>query len=196
MDLGICAFDFNEKKLEYSGANIPLYLIRNNQLTEIKPSRQPIGIYPIEKKFVLHEINIFDDDIFYMSSDGYKDQIGGKEKSKFLSSRFKKLILDIHKKNLDDQKQILDNTFKKWIEDHNENNLLPDIDFKQFFSNLNNEQIEKRKQEMEKRIIEIRERITKSKAMAQINSEIIDHTKELSNQIQQLDDVLVIGLKI
>lgn len=196
MDMGICSYDEDSNKMLFSGANIPLYIVKNNELNTIQPSHQPIGKYPVEKDFILNEIKIQGNEVFYMSSDGYKDQIGGKKRTKFMSSRFKKMLLENSNKPLPEQKEIFDNIFKKWIEEHNENSLLPDIDFKKFFANLNNEQIEKRKQDMEKRIVEIRQRVTKSKTFAQINSEIHDHTKEMSYQIEQIDDVLVIGFKI
>jgi hypothetical protein len=36
MDLGLCVIDRKRKKIEYAGAFFPMYLIRDNTLTEIK----------------------------------------------------------------------------------------------------------------------------------------------------------------
>ncbi|MDO9580032.1 MAG: hypothetical protein Q7J06_05630, partial [Bacteroidales bacterium] len=55
-----------------------------------------------------HEIDILDDDIFYVFSDGYIDQFGGSENKKFMYRRFRHLLLTIHRFPVSDQKYILE----------------------------------------------------------------------------------------
>jgi serine phosphatase RsbU (regulator of sigma subunit) len=115
MDIALCAIDYKKKILEYSGANTPLYLIRDNKLIEYKPTRNPIGITPIEIPFQNNEIEFEPDDIFYLFSDGFTDQFGGDDGKKYRSRRFKHLLLEIHKKPLEIQKDLLDLNLRTWM---------------------------------------------------------------------------------
>ncbi|MCB2196630.1 MAG: SpoIIE family protein phosphatase [Bacteroidetes bacterium] len=115
MDIAFCVIDENTKTLQYSGANAPLYLIRDSKLIEYKPTRNPIGLTPIEIPFQNHEIEYQEKDVFYLFSDGLVDQFGGDEGKKFRARRFKKLLLEIHKKPLEIQKDHIALALKKWI---------------------------------------------------------------------------------
>jgi serine phosphatase RsbU (regulator of sigma subunit) len=115
MDVGLCVINRNSKKLEYAGAFMPLYIIRNNSLTEIKPDKHIIGMNQDGDKYQNHEMDIFPDDIFYLFSDGYVDQFGGTENKKFKYRRFRYLLLTIHNSPVEDQKAILEENFKTWI---------------------------------------------------------------------------------
>ena len=61
----------------FAGAFFPLYLIRDNSLIEIKGDKIIIGLNPEGISYTDHEIDIMDNDIFYIFSDGYVDQFGG-----------------------------------------------------------------------------------------------------------------------
>ncbi len=45
MDMALGIFDIENKKLQYAGAYNPVYLIRNNELTEFAPDKMPIGYH-------------------------------------------------------------------------------------------------------------------------------------------------------
>jgi len=115
MDIAFCAIDEKKGIIQYSGANAPLYMIRDNKLVEYKPTRNPIGLTPIEIPFQNHEIEYEKDDIFYLFSDGFLDQFGGDEGKKFRSRRFKRTLLDIHNKPLEIQKDHISLSLKKWM---------------------------------------------------------------------------------
>jgi serine phosphatase RsbU (regulator of sigma subunit) len=53
-----------------------------------------------------------------MSSDGYADQFGGENGKKFMTKRFKELILEIQHMSLAEQKQALDNNIMGWMGHH------------------------------------------------------------------------------
>lgn len=114
MDLALCSIDFGSNKLEYAGANNPLYYIRKGKLEEIKSNRQPIGAYSERNSFTNHTLDIEKGDCIYIFSDGYVDQFGGLNNKKFKCKSFRKLLLDIHEKPMEEQKQILDDTFEEW----------------------------------------------------------------------------------
>jgi serine phosphatase RsbU (regulator of sigma subunit) len=92
MDIGLCVIDRQRKKLAYAGAFMPLYLIRNGSLTEIMSDKIIIGMNPDSQPYTDHEIDLLDNDIFYIFSDGYVDQFGGSENKKFMYRRFRYLL--------------------------------------------------------------------------------------------------------
>jgi serine phosphatase RsbU (regulator of sigma subunit) len=119
IDMALCVLDLRNMLMQYSGANNPLYLIRDvddiPDLNEIKPDRMPIGYYQgKDKTFTNHEIQLQIGDTFYIFSDGFIDQKGGKENKKFMSKNFKNLLLEIHDQPMYDQKGILDKTLSDW----------------------------------------------------------------------------------
>ena len=116
MDLALCVIDMKSKKVQYSGAYNPLYLIRNNELTEHKPDKMPIGIHREKKEpFKNNLIDVEIGDALYMFSDGYVDQFGGPRQKKFMSKNFKELLLQIHGKPMSEQKEILNTTIEDWM---------------------------------------------------------------------------------
>ncbi len=116
MDIALCVINHKEKIMQYSGANAPLYLIRNDKLIEYKPTRNPIGITPIEIPFQNNEIEYEEGDIFYLFSDGLMDQFGGDDGKKFRSRRFKHLLLEIHNEPLETQKDLIKLSLSNWMD--------------------------------------------------------------------------------
>ncbi len=115
LDIALCIIDHKKRTMEYAGANNPMYLIRNGELSEIKADRMPIGIHRRAKEsFHNHVINLEKDDLIYLFSDGFVDQFGGENGRKFLSANFKKLLIDNCTGSLNDQKIVLENTFDEW----------------------------------------------------------------------------------
>lgn len=113
MDIALCVI--NEDNIEYSGANNPLYLVRNGQLQEFKGDKQPIGIYAgNEKPFSLQNVAIRKDDMFYIFSDGYVDQFGGPDGKKFMSRRFRELLVSSANIPVNQQKTILNDALEDW----------------------------------------------------------------------------------
>ncbi|MEN8123139.1 MAG: two-component regulator propeller domain-containing protein, partial [Bacteroidota bacterium] len=116
MDMALCAFDTKTNILQYSGANNPLYLIQDGELKEFKADKMPIGYYPNEKpSFTNHEIQLSDGDIFYLFSDGFMDQFGGKKGFKFRASNFQKILVENHNKPMVIQKELLEQELKTWM---------------------------------------------------------------------------------
>lgn len=115
MDIALCLIDIRTNKLQFAGANNPLYILRNTELIEIKGTPNPIGTYYTdESDFINNDIKLKKNDSIYMFSDGYIDQFGGLKDKKFMLSRFQKLLTTIQHKTLEDQKNILNNSIEKW----------------------------------------------------------------------------------
>lgn len=113
MDMALCIIDKNKKILEFAGAKNPLYYISNENLEMFKGSKQAIGGFQYET-FKKHTLEYQSPSYFYIFTDGYADQFGGPEQSKFMIGRFKKLLIDNHKKTFKEQKEILNSTITQW----------------------------------------------------------------------------------
>ena len=118
MDMAIASLDKTDGRatLSFAGAYNPLYFIRDNQLVEMAPLRYSIGAIPQIQGDTITDstIEIKKGDVVYLFSDGYADQLNGKTGKKFMKGKFKQLLLDIHKKPLAEQKNILENVHLEW----------------------------------------------------------------------------------
>jgi len=115
IEISLCVIDFDSKKLQYSGAIRPLYYIRDKEISEIKGDYMPIGVLEGEKhSFNIKEMEFQENDLIYLFSDGFVDQIGGPERKTFRSKYFKELLVDIHEESLDKQKDVLEKTYEEW----------------------------------------------------------------------------------
>ncbi len=118
MDITLCSIDEKTLKMEMAGAYNPLYLVRNGELTRIKADRMPIGIYYKKTApFTNNEVQLQKGDMLYLFSDGYIDQFSGATGEKLMTKNFKKYVLDIYEKPLNEQKAILEERFDKWQAD-------------------------------------------------------------------------------
>jgi serine phosphatase RsbU (regulator of sigma subunit) len=115
MDISLVIIDYENMKLEYAGAYNHLYFIRDHMLEIIKADRMPVGISAkAMRPFTNHTIDILPGDLFYMFTDGYADQFGGPLRKKFRIGNLRELLLEIHDKNIQEQKQILYESFINW----------------------------------------------------------------------------------
>ena len=115
MDAGLCVVDKKSRKIFFAGAFFPLYLLRDKSLTQINGDKIIIGMNPGRIPYTDHEIDIQEDDMIYLFSDGYADQFGGNENKKFMYRRLRYLLLNIHEFDVKDQKSILDENLKAWM---------------------------------------------------------------------------------
>ncbi|HTL82923.1 MAG TPA: SpoIIE family protein phosphatase [Bacteroidia bacterium] len=116
MDIGVCTIHKRVRKLQFAGAHMPLYYFRERTLTVIKPDRIGIGgFHPFpDREFEQHEIQYDEGDTFYLCSDGYADQFGGKEGKRFQTRNFIDQLQEILDHDLSEQEDILEKKLKDW----------------------------------------------------------------------------------
>lgn len=114
MDLALCSLDPKTNILQFSGANNPLYIIRDNELLEIKADKQPIGKYDIENPFTLKEFQLQKNDMVYIFTDGFPDQFGGPKGKKMKYNRFKELLNKVSQLPIKQQDANLRLEFEAW----------------------------------------------------------------------------------
>ncbi len=117
MDMALCTFDKNSNVLEYSGANNPLYVVSDGKLSITKASKLTVGSMEEEKVEppINHSIQLKKGDCFYIFSDGFADQFGGKDNKKFKTSRFQDLLVSVNSLSMAEQQKKIQKTFKDWI---------------------------------------------------------------------------------
>ncbi len=94
MDVAMCMFDLKNNTLDFAGAHRHMYLVRDNEITEIKGTKRPIGgtQYKDHEGFINNKMELRKGDTIYFYSDGMPDQVGGTEGKKFFNSKVKELI--------------------------------------------------------------------------------------------------------
>ncbi|HUS87240.1 MAG TPA: triple tyrosine motif-containing protein [Bacteroidales bacterium] len=141
MDLGLLVVDFVDNMIEFSGAYNPCWTVRPMSVAEkrkylngevedergslsngeylletIEADRMPIGISTrMNQPFGLYKQKVNRGVTYYLSSDGYSDQFGGKSGRKFLKKNLKKLMLDIQGVPLNQQKELLEGRLLDWM---------------------------------------------------------------------------------
>jgi serine phosphatase RsbU (regulator of sigma subunit) len=141
MDISLCALNKKTKKLHWSGANNPLWIVRRKgedfkvqptiestdkirvsvgeelNFIEIKGDRQPIGVFHQSTPFNSYSLNLNAGDQIYIFSDGFSDQFGGEKGKKFKANNLKKLLISITSKPMEKQKDALIEAFENWRKD-------------------------------------------------------------------------------
>ncbi|MFN5307508.1 MAG: PP2C family protein-serine/threonine phosphatase [Bacteroidota bacterium] len=109
MDASLCALHLQTMKLQWAGANNPLWIFRSATQTieEHKPDKQPIGKGYEQKPFTTHEIALHEGDILYLFTDGYADQFGGEKGRKLTRARFREFLLGIAHLDMEQQRESL-----------------------------------------------------------------------------------------
>jgi len=120
MDIALCIFDIKNKRMQYAGAHNPIFIIRNGEPLIQEADKMSIGMYREDAlSFTNRQIDLRDGDNIYLYSDGYYDQFGGPRGRKMMSGTFRNLLLEIHKKTMNEQQQAVQDFYKKW-RGHNE----------------------------------------------------------------------------
>lgn len=114
MDISLCIFDPQKQTINYAGAYNPLFIVRKNELIVYNADKMPIGVYIRENDFTDNFIDLEKNDMLYIFSDGFQDQLGGDRNSKFLIKNFKELILQVWNSPAEVQKQTLIDRINQW----------------------------------------------------------------------------------
>jgi serine phosphatase RsbU (regulator of sigma subunit) len=118
MDVALTVINRVTGKLSFCGAFRPLMIMRGSELVELKASRYPVGFYKdIQKEFTLEELDLIEDDVIYLFSDGYIDQFGGEKEKKFNKRNFKELLDAASSMTVEEQGSYLEYVHKNWKQD-------------------------------------------------------------------------------
>ncbi len=118
MDASLICFDFKNSKMTYAAANNPIWIVRQNELVELKGDKMPVGKHDKDQvPFTQHEFELNKGDIVYTLTDGFPDQFGGPIGKKYMYKKLKETLLSISSKPLIEQKETLNSILKEWMGD-------------------------------------------------------------------------------
>jgi tetratricopeptide (TPR) repeat protein/serine phosphatase RsbU (regulator of sigma subunit) len=124
MDVGLCVYSTQNRKLQFSGANVPCWIIpkkiaetnTSNGLIELAPCSMPIGYSNRMEPFKLIEYEMNKGDRIYISTDGIADQSEKRKPNKSQVIGFKDLIVSTNKSSLNEQKKSIEHHFANWLQ--------------------------------------------------------------------------------
>lgn len=116
MDIILLVIDENQKIAKVSAAMNSLYYVQNEKLFTVTANKFPIGgqLKDGNRIFSAYEIDISIPTTFYLYSDGFQDQFGGKKGRKYMKKNFYEFLLSISKFDLEEQYLQLEQEFKNW----------------------------------------------------------------------------------
>ena len=115
MDMAVCCISLTNLFCRFSGAYIPMFLIRNNEIIEYEATKDSVGGHNESSKlFLLNELNLQKGDCIYFTTDGYIDQFGGNDGKKLMRKRWKELIKRYHHLPMKDQHAMLYELHYDW----------------------------------------------------------------------------------
>jgi len=118
LDLSLCVYDRKKKQIQYTGALNQLVYIRNGLLEVIKADHFSVNsIREDFTSFSLNEVDVQQNDVFYLFSDGYMDQFGGELDKKYSVKRFYETLLEIHQLPMEQQATMLEEKLNAWKKD-------------------------------------------------------------------------------
>jgi serine phosphatase RsbU (regulator of sigma subunit) len=116
MDISILKINDSCKSIEYASAMNSMIRISENELVTIKGARVPVGSnqYGKTKEYFKTNIDYKEGDRFYLFTDGYQDQFGGKKGKKFLKKKMRELIFSNSHLTMLEQSEILERSLRDW----------------------------------------------------------------------------------
>jgi len=116
MDLALVVIDPQLGMLEFAGAYNPLILVRDGEQIVYKGDNMPVGMHIVdERSFTNHRVQLEDQDMIYLYSDGFPDQFGGEKGGKYKAKPFKNLLIRISREPVQKQASMLESELKNWM---------------------------------------------------------------------------------
>lgn len=114
MDCSLLVIDTRTKKITWSGAYNPLWILGDGMIFEIRADKQPVALYENAKDFSQHTIQSAEGSLLYLFTDGYADQFGGTAGKKYKQKQLKEFLLSIANFPLEKQVELLHQNFNAW----------------------------------------------------------------------------------
>ncbi len=111
--IGILSINENNKTLYYSGMQMPIYIVRKNELIQLKGETESITISNYIDTFKQENFTIEQNDTIYITTNGYANQFNSKSE-RFKRTNLKALLLDINKMSMMEQKKELERQHEDW----------------------------------------------------------------------------------
>jgi serine phosphatase RsbU (regulator of sigma subunit) len=115
MDMVVCEISISTRHIRFASAMRPVILVLDGEPFYIKGNRSSVGGESvIEKFFDDQEYYLKEGDTIYLFSDGLPDQFGGTDGKKLKIARLKRLIEQISRIPMDEQKNAISKFYLDW----------------------------------------------------------------------------------
>jgi serine phosphatase RsbU (regulator of sigma subunit) len=118
LDIALLKINFKTNFISFSGANRPLWIVRNKQLLEQKATKKCIaGHTSFNSQFEQTDIQLQLGDLIVLSTDGYADQFGGNltgNGKKMMTKRFKEVVTSSSNLTSSEMEMVLRENYHSW----------------------------------------------------------------------------------
>ena len=116
MDISVVSINRKTGVLTFAGAQRPIFVIRGDEMIQLKGNRLPVGGFVQGgSQFEEESLDISGGASIYLFSDGYSDQFGGELGKKFKLSNMRSLIFSVRHDELEDQQRALNESLRIWM---------------------------------------------------------------------------------
>jgi len=115
-DMSFLIINFEKLRMQFAGANMSFFILRNGKVVELKGDKLPIGIHiNANKPFTNHVLRLEKGDKIYLYSDGIIDQFGGERNKKLTLHKLIQNILLHANKSMEEQNKLWKEFIKSWM---------------------------------------------------------------------------------
>jgi ligand-binding sensor domain-containing protein/serine phosphatase RsbU (regulator of sigma subunit) len=115
MDMVICEFNIKTRHIRFASAMRPIIIVLDGEPYYVKGNRSSVGGESVmEKYFDDQEYYLKEGDTIYLFSDGLPDQFGGTDGKKMKIARLKRLVEQVSKLPMNEQKEIISKFYFDW----------------------------------------------------------------------------------
>jgi ligand-binding sensor domain-containing protein/serine phosphatase RsbU (regulator of sigma subunit) len=115
MDMVVCEFSIKTRHVRFASAMRPVIIVLDGESHYIKGNRSSVGGESvIEKFFDDQEYYLKEGDTIYLFSDGLPDQFGGADGKKLKIARLKRLVEQVSKLPMNEQKEAISKFYFEW----------------------------------------------------------------------------------
>ncbi len=120
LELGLFSYNLNTRLLQFVGANMDLWIIRNQEVIEIQGKKQSIEGWNLNhNSFTYQALLCQPNDFIVLFTDGIPDQFGGDNNKKFGYKKLREFFIEYLKpENSPNQLDWLEHKLKEWQGEH------------------------------------------------------------------------------
>jgi len=116
LELGAVYLDADLANITFAGARFSVFISDGAEVREVKGTKAGLGYraFPFDQAYAEQHFPVEDGCAYYMASDGYTDQVGGKRSLMFGKKRLKTLLKKIHSLPMTEQDARLRQAFEDY----------------------------------------------------------------------------------
>jgi CheY-like chemotaxis protein len=122
IDIVLCELETEKNILKYSGINLPLFVMKNEKLVELKVEKSSSGFLSPGIDFAHHKIQLAQNDQIYILNDGFVETGKSGTSKDYISDELANIIRKVSKKDMLKQKELINKTFENWKKDLKQQN--------------------------------------------------------------------------